>query len=480
MKTNRTLLVTAIVIAIFPIVLSSVSCSVAAGPQLPLYRVSEEMFYDKLLLIRRASPNGHLLLKILNEDKVFLYDIDKKTVTQVDVLAWHGSTEKVSVCDSTIGTRSENEQSFNTSAKYALAFNESPDRSKVAVYTAAGPKTPGFSIFPGLGGGSRYYGQRYIEIKTNDTHKSDLAEPVRVQDLTAPGLCWSHDEDIVLLYDTYHFDFSVLDLNPQKHAGTPPVVAAQSQTGPDLSRFTGIVRDQGIDENGDGLFEKISVEVETETTIPGKYIINISLRSRKGNHYSTGKEVELKGGKETTKFVFDTKPMFEAGDDGAFEYALNNLIYRYGVDLDFRQDAGTTHEYKLSQFQRPVVIRTGKNSVTPIDNDNNGKFESLEIKVGVDSLYPGSYEYQGDLYDGVSDSTNEGLIEIGSGKAYLKKGPGELTFLFKGKKIIEHGVSGRFKLRFVVISMPGERPPLTDTVLKTDSYEIDQFEAASK
>ena len=50
----------------------------------PVFMMTDKIFSDKLLLIRRSSPNGNLLLKILNEKTIFQYDINQKSVSKVD------------------------------------------------------------------------------------------------------------------------------------------------------------------------------------------------------------------------------------------------------------------------------------------------------------------------------------------------------------------------------------------------------------
>jgi hypothetical protein len=170
--------------------------------------------------------------------------------------------------------------------------------------------------------------------------------------------------------------------------------------------------------------------------------------------------------------------------EGSLKIDFFHLDDGSGSNLQILNDPGATGEYKRASFQRPAIVFTGENAVTPVDKNKNGKYDGLEIQIGVDILYPGGYVYRGDLYDGVHDDTGSGLIEFGPEKQVsLKKGRGKITFYFNGSKIAEHGVSGAFKLRFVNVRGNGYSTPtdgLTNNLMKTPYLEADRFESENE
>lgn len=454
--------------------------TVATDKPLPVFRTGDilEHRYNNLLLIRRTSSNGNLLLKILNEDSIYYFDFAANQVSKVDKSIWDQSIEKVAICDHSISIYPRKNSKYDPYGKYALSAAESPSKEKVAVLSAYGPQGPAGGLIFG-GGEGRIFGTRYLEIKENSGSFRTIGRPRRLRNSDEPSLCWSADENLLIIYDSSLHFFSVLNLGPTPTPEEARQVVTVPTSMPDLSRLTGAVRDYGIDEDGDGRFDKIAVEVETETAVPGEYTIRVSLRSDNGKHFYAGTETELKGGVETTKLYFDANEWFEEKIDNSLTYSLIDLDYRIGLPLDRREELKRTDVYKISQFRRPSILYTGENTVTPIDVDKNGKFEGLEIKVGVNVIYPGEYDFQGDLYDESSMSTAEGNIDFYKGKTRLNQGDNVITFFFKGKNIIDRDKSGKYRLRFVTLSAPGRNGPFIDVLLTTDPYHVSQFEAAN-
>jgi hypothetical protein len=449
----------------------------ATEKTLPVFRLSDKTAgYGELLLVRRLSPNGDILLKRLREKTVYQYDLRRKTAAEVGEDVWNNATEKISVCEGFSENQTDGGK-YTTYGKYILAANDSPDKTRTAVLSAYGPKIKNISLMPFLGGGYTIYGTRYLEIKKASENYKNIGKPFRVEKMISPQLCWTEDGNSLVIFDSLYFEFSVADFNPQPPAQDVRNAAKQTAPKPDLSRLTGVVRDYGVDENGDGLFEKIAVEIETETSFPASYKIFVDLEANTGKHFAEEARVELKGGVETTKVLFDTKPFFDEKIEGVFKISFVDLDYKDNPMLERREDLGQTREYKLSQFERPNIIFTGENVVTPIDKNGEGKYERLEIKVGVDVLYADDYEFQGDLYDEFTNVTAEGVIEFGAGKTKLNKGSGAITFSFSGKKIIEHGVSGKFRLRNVVIYKKRQRGEYKENLLATQPFDVNQFES---
>jgi hypothetical protein len=441
---------------------------------LPLFRIGKRTAsYGELLLVRRLSPHGDILLKRLKEETIYQYDARRKISFEVGKDVWNNASEKISVCEPSRVDQPD-QGKYKAYGKYILTVNDSPDKTKTAVLSAAGPKVKNISLIPFFGGGETIHGTRYLEIKNASEGYKNIGETFRVEKMISPEVCWTEDGNSVVIYDQVYYDFSVADLNPQT-----PLEAdvrnnlKQAASKPDLSRLTGVVRDYGVDENNDGLFEKIAIEVETETSLPAMYRIFVDLETSTGKHFANEARVELKGGFETTKILFDTKPWYEEKIDGALKISLVDLDYKDVTMIERREDLGQTREYKLSQFQRPNIIFTGKNVVTPIDKNRDGKYEGLQITVGVDALEPGDYEFQGDLYDDLSD-TNEGFIEIVGGQTTLAKGEGSITLFFSGEQIIKHGVSGKFHLRNVVVHKPGQSAPAKN-LLVTRAFDVSRF-----
>ncbi len=450
-------------------------------PELAVYSLSDRSFgYGEFLLIRRVSAHGDLLLKIINRDEIIRYNISDNTISKETKTLWDNAAGEVSICKNSAGFEEDGYGKFDAHGKYTIAAGESPGKTKLAVVSGYGPARRAPSFFF-LGGGYIVYGSKYFEVKENSPAYRTISKVFRVSNRISEMLCWTPDENMVVIYSRSGLNFSVANFDQQpadERVSSGPSPANSSK--PDLSRLTGRFSDHGIDTNGDGLFEKISIDVETETTLPGTYKFFVGAESSGGKPLSGWADARLNGGIEKTPIYIDTKEWFEQGVEGPFKINFIHLDDGSGSNLQILNDPGTTQGYKRTQFERPAIVFTGENTVTPIDKNKNGKYEGLEIQIGVDMLYPGNYIYRGDLYDGVHDDTGSGLIEFGpEKKAALKKGKGTITFYFSGSKIAEHGVSGAFKLTFVNVRGNGYTTPtndLTGNLMKTPYFEAGRFE----
>lgn len=143
------------------------------------------------------------------------------------------------------------------------------------------------------------------------------------------------------------------------------------------------------------------------------------------------------------------------------------------------RNQGQTKAYQISQLQRPPIIFTNSNQFEGLDFNNNGKFDVLNIKVGLNVIKSSIYLVGGTLYD-----SNDKRIDGFYSRINLVAGDNYVPFSFNGGKINQHGVSGIYKLKNVFIREFKE----TDTgvftgsavsasnLLETPSYNINQFE----
>jgi hypothetical protein len=435
---------------------------------------------NKLLLLRREWKGGPLLLKVLNEEPIVRYHFDTERSEKSDLASWQSATEPVTVCGGSFSVAPEEEVTkYDTYGKYALDGAYSASNARLAIISAYGPKMPSFSLIPGLGGGRNIWGQRYLEAKNGQPPFANLRKPIRMADDWSQSLCWTGEEDAVIYYSRHYFSwFSVLSLSDKTVTEKPSTEGAPTvsdQASPDLSRFTGNFRDYGIDSDGDGLFEKIVIEVETQTSIPGQYSLSVSLTATNGKTAARGTEAELKGGTEWTRVVFDAEEWFEKGIDGALSISRARLEYGLSIDIDEREDLGRTREYSQDQFKRDSVIYTGEQSYKLVDPDKQGKFRGLEFTIGVDVLRGGEYRYQSDLYFETWSSTAGGSVDFIMGSVKLKKGRNLIPLRYSGRAILKYGKPGKLQLRNFVLGEKGERGKWLNEGMFTQPFDLSEF-----
>jgi hypothetical protein len=314
--------------------------------------IGETTDYGKSVLLRRTSLNGHLLIKIFNEDIVYRWDLNRGTGERVDRSLWDRSQEDITVCGDSRQIGREKE-TFDTYGRYLLSSHPSPREGMVAVVSAYGPKGPAMpGLIFGLGGGEgRIFGTRYLEIKENRPGFPTIGRPIRMRDFEAPSACWSNDERFVVLFDEV-YRISVLDRTREAVSEVTDLEVDQSkvQRKHDLSGFTGSIRDYGVDEDNDGLFETVAFEIETETRLAGPYTISLTLISSEGKMEGTVVDANLTEGLQSTVLTLDTSKWFIEQASNQFE--IRYLSLRLGdLDVDLRENVGKTKKYDHLQFK---------------------------------------------------------------------------------------------------------------------------------
>jgi len=123
-----------------------------------------------------------------------------------------------------------------------------------------------------------------------------------------------------------------------------------------FKRFLG---DEGLDENGDGLIDKIVLTIELDSEYNGIVTIQSDLD---GAPYSIAQQFELKKGKNLVKYFIDGKRLLEFGINGPYEF-INFHLFKENpfcrgsqctrhVKAAFRVffDNYLSKEYQLNEF----------------------------------------------------------------------------------------------------------------------------------
>jgi len=171
--------------------------------------------------------------------------------------------------------------------------------------------------------------------------------------------------------------------------GTVPVIRTQSDfalAGSLGANLIGVIYgDEGVDADGDGLFDYLKVGVQVNVTESGIYRVSISgLRSSDSSYISiyNDKSVHLNVGLRVINMSLDGTTIYLSG--------LNPVnissIYLYDTDWNWLgsvYDVALSHEYSYSDFDPPGAVLTGNIYDEGIDTDSDGLFNYLQIGVEI-------------------------------------------------------------------------------------------------
>lgn len=237
-------------------------------------------------------------------------------------------------------------------------------------------------------------------------------------------------------------------------------------------RLTGEVQDRGVDDDSDGLTDRVSFEVGTQTTSAGRYRAFVHLKTAGGKRIVGVSEADLAAGAGSLVVSVPADDLRAAGEDGPYNIELVELESDDTTDeplCDQLEGAGQTQAYTLTQFQRKPLILTGVTTDQGVDDNGNGRFDRLVVGVQVDALYAGFYSWNMKLSD---QSGRE--LSFSSASGFLNAGPNELTFSFDGSAVGSSGAHGPFRLGDLLLF--GTKSVVVADVGQTQAYRSIQFE----
>jgi hypothetical protein len=236
--------------------------------------------------------------------------------------------------------------------------------------------------------------------------------------------------------------------------------------------LNGAVHDQGVDDDFDGLTDRVVFDLGTQTAAAGRYRAFVHLKTAGGQIVVGSSEADLPAGAGNLPVSIGADDLRAVGEDGPYDIELVQLDFiDDGGDstCDRLEDAGRTQAYTLTQFQRKPLILTGVNTAQGVDDNGNGRFDRLLVTVQVDALFAGFYTWNMKLSD---QSGRE--LSFSSASGFLNSGLNDLAFTFDGTAIGSSGAHGPFRLGDLLLF--GTRSIVVPDVGQTQAYRSIQFE----
>lgn len=250
------------------------------------------------------------------------------------------------------------------------------------------------------------------------------------------------------------------------------------EVAPRLARFSGAVSDQGVDTNGDGLFEHVALQLEVDVETPGTYAVTAVLQGGTKT-LTAGVQQDLAAGTGTLTVPFTAEAIRTfLGVDGPYVIA-DVVLTRLGDatlgerTADRRNDLGSTQAYTLGQLQRPITILRPGIVDSGVDTDADGLFDFLQVNFDVDTRQAGGYIWTGDLR--APDGT---VLGVASGSGFLQAGVTTVNFFFPGLPIGQAGQNGPYTVGNVAVYGPPDAATVVDELGRTQPYLVSQFEGS--
>ncbi len=259
--------------------------------------------------------------------------------------------------------------------------------------------------------------------------------------------------------------------------------------------------DRGLDNDGDGVYDYLVVDLKINVSKAGKYYIGGSLYGGSTTYASGGytytgygtyigwawQEVYLSSGEQTIPLYFDGSAIKRSAVNGP--YSANVYIYNESYS-SYDWGDHTTATYTYSQFGKVASGFSTGHSDSGADTDGDGLYDYLDVTVNLNIATAGNYSVSGSLSGGASDyatttygaattkTTSSGYtyVDYAWKDAELSKGSQSVTLRFDGSKIRKSKVDGPYT---VSLSLMKDYEWVDSTSYTTTLYTYTQFQMAA-
>ena len=236
--------------------------------------------------------------------------------------------------------------------------------------------------------------------------------------------------------------------------------------------FTGNYANKRLDLNWNGWYICLRIIAGVNISTTGSYFCEGALYDKNGNVIELQDSlITLEAGLGEVALDFTGKLIANNRTDGP--YYLKYLSISRNGERDFILNAyTTTGNYYFSDFERSEGIFNGYFDESGVDNDNDSRFDSLKVRIGVNMRSSGNYSVFGFLYD-----KNGNEILKSNVLSMLHFEDNMIDLFFDGISIYLHGVDGPYYLKN--ISLQNEAGSSLDAISSADTtiaYKFTDFQ----
>jgi hypothetical protein len=232
--------------------------------------------------------------------------------------------------------------------------------------------------------------------------------------------------------------------------------------------------DVGVDDDFDGYYERIVIRPTASVTTAGTYRVAVRLRASNGREIQHSVDRTFSAGSASTDVSFTAAEIVHdfsvAGPYSVAEVRYSHVSNGDVVPADVRYDLGTTASYALNDLQHSTVRLTGQGTAFGIDTNDNHLFDTLEIDLGIDVDFAGSYDASVSLMD-----RNNHEIAFASGTIDFGSGANTITITFDGTRIGTNGIDGPYTLANLIV-FGEDQSLIATTAFVTSAFPASAFE----
>ncbi|MFW9915927.1 MAG: hypothetical protein ACFFGZ_09995 [Candidatus Thorarchaeota archaeon] len=206
-----------------------------------------------------------------------------------------------------------------------------------------------------------------------------------------------------------------------------------------IARLTGTYSDHVADNDGDGIYDRLIVDVGVNVTQRGYYRLELLLRpalSPNSQYDFWGSSASILDlGFQNVPVAVDMGLMYSLQLTSSFlvkEISIRDLRYNT-IDQGF--DVFITQNYQYADFNAPAIYLTGSYWAQGADTDNDGTFDELVIAARVNVRQGSGYQLEIHLRTTTSDSEGDYYDLWGETSGYWASGVQTVTVTIDASQV---------------------------------------------
>jgi hypothetical protein len=209
----------------------------------------------------------------------------------------------------------------------------------------------------------------------------------------------------------------------------------------------------GVDDNNNGLFDRLVTSSSVVVVTAGHYGLNVVLQTTAGHNFRAHGWSDLDTGTRTITASIDAAAIRANNENGPFTITSAELVL-YGPGRATTADrldplSIATPSYTLAQFDGPALEIAGPMTSTGIDTNADGKFDILRVGLPVRCRLAAEYAFTVQLNDGCGTQLQflTGAQQIAASGTIQTLG-----FDFSGTSVGMNGVDGPYLVQNLLVS----------------------------
>jgi hypothetical protein len=258
-------------------------------------------------------------------------------------------------------------------------------------------------------------------------------------------------------------------------------VASYFRAADSCGSLAGTFTTAAVASSGSGQPDAMDVAFDLTAATSGVFHISATL-SAGAQQVARGATANLASGAGRITVRFPLSYLTALGANGPYQLtnAVLSCVQDSGTSFisDRHVNLGSTTGFDLNGAINAAIPRnggiglTGDNADQGVDSTNSGKFDSLNVSIGVDIPTAGAYQWNASLYD-----SNGTLIDQARNQGSLGAGRSRVLLTFSGAKIAKNGLDGPYFVRDFCIE--GSRLACFTDAISTQPYPVTRFSGAS-